>query len=148
MPPKTRRSLRDALPEEQEEEIALARRMSPLALDEPAGGLSRETARASARDGKNLSADLVEVTVDPYDFDAFAEEVERVTARVPGTLALAGVVGGSRDAADVGPGGDGRGRRPIADAEPLFGPGDRLEPGAGRASSRGGDARLWFRSGG
>ena len=83
MPPKTRRSLRDALPEEQEEEIALARRMSPLALDEPAGGLSRETARASARDGKNLSADLVEVTVDPYDFDAFAEEVERVTARVP-----------------------------------------------------------------
>ena len=83
MPPKTRRSLRDALPEEQEEEIALARRMSPLALDEPAEGSSRETARASAQDGKNLSSDLVEVTVDPYDFDAFAEEVERVTARVP-----------------------------------------------------------------
>ena len=77
MPPKTRRSLRDALPEEQEEEIALARRMSPLALDEPAEGSSRETARASARDGKNLSSDLVEVTVDPYDFDAFAEEVEK-----------------------------------------------------------------------
>ena len=31
----------------------------------------------------DVAADLVEVTVDPYDFDAFAEEVEKVTARVP-----------------------------------------------------------------
>ena len=78
MPPKTRRSLRDALPEEQEEEIALARRMSPLALD---GASSAERpsseSRAERTPGKDLGADLVEVTVDPYDFDAFAEEVER-----------------------------------------------------------------------
>ena len=78
MPPKTRRSLRAALPEEQEEEIALARRMSPLALD---GASSAERpsseSRAERTPGKDLGADLVEVTVDPYDFDAFAEEVER-----------------------------------------------------------------------
>ena len=82
MPPKTRRSLRDALPEEQEEEIALARRMSPLALDDPFPPTldpSSTSATRASDAGKNLSADLVEVTVDPYDFDAFAEEVEKAT---------------------------------------------------------------------
>ena len=82
MLPKTRRSLRDALPEEQEEEIALARRMSPLALDDPFPPTldpSSTSATRASDAGKNLSADLVEVTVDPYDFDAFAEEVEKAT---------------------------------------------------------------------
>ena len=82
MPPKTRRSLRDALPEEQEEEIALARRMNPLALDDPPAEHPSSPSRASAP-GEDPGADLMEVTVDPYDFDAFADEVERTTRVVP-----------------------------------------------------------------
>ena len=124
------------------------------AQDEPARA-RRTGGRSVSRNRARLRSRREELERGPGGGDGGPVRLRRVRGgggeghgESSGTLALAGVVGGSRDAADVGPGGDGRGRRPIADAEPLFGPGDRLEPGAGRASSRGGDARLWFRSGG
>jgi hypothetical protein len=73
--PKIRRSLRSASVNEIEEEIALARRMSPLAMD-----TRLDTHNVYASPGNTVQRSvanhdlLTQVTVDPYDFDLFAEQ--------------------------------------------------------------------------
>ena len=98
------------------------------AQDEPARA-RRTGGRSVSRNRARLRSRREELERGPGGGDGGPVRLRRVRGgggeghgESSGTLAIAGVVGGSRDAADVGPGGDGRGGRPIADAEPLFGP--------------------------
>ena len=77
--PRVRRSLKTATEEEQVEELAMARRMSPLALDDSPSEDERD--RRNDDERPDVDEATVEVrVVDPYDFDAFVEEEERERA--------------------------------------------------------------------
>lgn len=69
LPPKVRRSIRseNLSNEEIEEEVSLAQRMSPLAMSDVETNSPYE---------HKVDPGMVSVTVDPYDFDAFAEQFE------------------------------------------------------------------------
>ena len=84
--PRVRRSLKTATEEEQEEELAMARRMSPLALDDPPSDDEYDRENADERVGVDEATVEVRV-VDPYDFDAFVEEEERERAEREMSLA-------------------------------------------------------------
>ena len=85
--PAVRRSLVDADRAHQEEELAMARRMSPLSLDDDDDDDRPRRSPASPLEPEPDASPAIAVAVDHYDFDAFVESEARERAEREASLA-------------------------------------------------------------